>query len=157
MIASDNPGPTPVRIDRRRLALSFLATLFCMALLLFLAAGTLTWPRGWLFILVFFLMMVLMALYLWRVNPDIFVARSRIHEGTKRWDRILLALLFPMIAAILPVAALDDARFHWSPVPSWVCGLGYVVLLIGMGITAWAQAVNRFFEPGVRIQTDRGH
>ena len=26
-----------------------------------------------------------------------------------------------------------------------------------MGITAWAQAVNKFFEPSVRIQTERGH
>src|SRR3954447_22585624 len=26
-----------------------------------------------------------------------------------------------------------------------------------MGITARSQAGNRFFEPGVRIQTDRGH
>ncbi len=157
MTTSDDPGPTPVRTYRRRLALSFLATLFCMALLLFLPAGTWTWPRGWLFILVFFVTMVLMVLYLGRVNPDIFVARSRIHEGTKRWDRILLAFLFPMIAAILPVAALDAGRSHWFPVPWWVCGLGYILLLIGMGITAWAQAVNRFFEPGVRIQMDRGH
>ena len=30
------------------------------------------------------------------------------------------------------------------------------MLLAGIGITAWAQAVNKFFEPGVRIQTDRG-
>ncbi len=157
MIASDDPGPTPVRIDRRRLALSFLATLFCMVLLLFLPAGTVTWARGWLFVLVFLLTMALMALYLGRVNPEIFTARSRIHEGTKRWDRILLALLFPTMAAILPVAALDDGRFRWFPVPWWVCVLGYVLLLAGMGITAWAQAVNRFFEPGVRIQTDRGH
>jgi protein-S-isoprenylcysteine O-methyltransferase Ste14 len=28
---------------------------------------------------------------------------------------------------------------------------------MGMAITIWAQAVNRFFEPGVRIQTERGH
>jgi protein-S-isoprenylcysteine O-methyltransferase Ste14 len=26
-----------------------------------------------------------------------------------------------------------------------------------LGISAWAEAVNRFFEPGVRIQADRGH
>jgi protein-S-isoprenylcysteine O-methyltransferase Ste14 len=26
-----------------------------------------------------------------------------------------------------------------------------------MIVTAWAQTVNRFFEPGVRIQADRGH
>ena len=59
--------------------------------------------------------------------------------------------------SIFPVAALDDGRFHGFPVPWCVRVLGYVLLVAGIGGTAWAQAVNRFFEPGVRIQADRGH
>jgi protein-S-isoprenylcysteine O-methyltransferase Ste14 len=39
----------------------------------------------------------------------------------------------------------------------WVVGLGYFLLTTGVAITAWAQAVNRFFEPSVRIQTEHGH
>jgi protein-S-isoprenylcysteine O-methyltransferase Ste14 len=31
------------------------------------------------------------------------------------------------------------------------------LLIPGIGIVTWAQVVNRFFEPSVRIQTDRGH
>jgi protein-S-isoprenylcysteine O-methyltransferase Ste14 len=59
--------------------------------------------------------------------------------------------------AIIPVAALDDGRFGWSRVPWWVVVTGYLLLLAGMTITAWAQGVNRFFEPSVRIQAERGH
>ena len=59
--------------------------------------------------------------------------------------------------AIFPVAALDDGRFHWLPVPWWVCGMGYALFLGSMGIVTWAEAVNKFFEPTVRIQTERGH
>jgi protein-S-isoprenylcysteine O-methyltransferase Ste14 len=157
MTSGANPGQGPDWIDRRRLTLHLVAFPFVLALFLFLPAGTWAWPRGWLFVLVFLLAMALSALYLWRVNPEIFAARRRIHEGTKRWDRILLAVLFPAMAAIFPVAALDDGRFHWSAVPGWACGLGYVLLMAGFGITAWAQAVNKFFEPGVRIQAERGH
>jgi protein-S-isoprenylcysteine O-methyltransferase Ste14 len=65
--------------------------------------------------------------------------------------RILLAVVY----AIIPVAALDDGRFHCLPVPWWICGLGYVMFLVGMGIVTWAEAVNKFFEVTVRIQTDR--
>jgi protein-S-isoprenylcysteine O-methyltransferase Ste14 len=36
-------------------------------------------------------------------------------------------------------------------------GLGYILFLVGMGILTWAEAVNKFFEVAVRIQTDRGH
>jgi protein-S-isoprenylcysteine O-methyltransferase Ste14 len=87
----------------------------------------------------------------------VLVARSRFHKGTKHWDIILLCFLFPALLAILPVAALDDGRFHWSAAPWWVCGLGYVLLLAGVGIVTWAESVNKFFEPTVRIQTERGH
>ena len=137
MTSGDDHGREPERLDRRRVALYLLATPLVLALVLFLPAGTWAWPRGWLFVLVFLLAMGLSALYLWRVNPEIFAARRRIHEGTKRWDRILLAFLFPAMAAIVVVAALDDGRFHWSAVPGWACGLGYALLLAGMGITAW--------------------
>jgi protein-S-isoprenylcysteine O-methyltransferase Ste14 len=157
MTSVGDHGQESQRMDRRQVAWYLLATPFLLALFLFLPAGTLAWVRGWGFILVSLLAGTLAALYLWRVNPEIFVARSRIHEGTKRWDRILLGFLIPAMVGIFPAAALDDGRFHWSAVPRWVCGLGYVLLLVGIGITAWAQAVNRFFEPSVRIQTERGH
>ena len=35
--------------------------------------------------------------------------------------------------------------------------LGYALLIAGMAGMTWAESVNRFFEPTVRIQTDRGH
>ena len=35
--------------------------------------------------------------------------------------------------------------------------LGYLVQLAGWIGVGWAETVNRFFEPGVRIQTERGH
>jgi protein-S-isoprenylcysteine O-methyltransferase Ste14 len=38
-----------------------------------------------------------------------------------------------------------------------VCVVGYVPFLAGLGLVTWAEAVNKFFEPTVRIQTDRGH
>jgi protein-S-isoprenylcysteine O-methyltransferase Ste14 len=141
-----------------RLAAAYLlVSLLVFALLLFVPAGTLAWWRGWQFLLVFFVVMTAAALWLWRVNPEIYAARRRVHRGTKRWDVVLLCFLLPMMAAILPVAALDDARFHWLPLPSWVIAVGYALLLAGIWVTVWAQAVNKFFEPGVRIQVDRGH
>jgi hypothetical protein len=86
-----------------------------LALLLFVSAGSIAWTRGWLFILVFVAVLGAAVLYLWRINPENFGARSRIiREGTKRWDRILLGFLFPAIRAIFLVAALDDGRFHPS-------------------------------------------
>jgi protein-S-isoprenylcysteine O-methyltransferase Ste14 len=143
-------------INRGRLVGFLLALPLYFVLFMFLPAGTWTWTKGWVFLGVSLGTLAVVALYLWRVNPDVVIARTGFHKGTKRWDTILLSLFFPSVYAIVPVAALDE-RFQWFAVPWWVCGLGYVLFLVGMGLVTWAEAVNKFFEVTVRIQTDRGH
>ena len=96
-------------------------------------------------------------MYLRRVNPEVIAARINRHKGTKRCDRILLAIVLLTVMAIPIVAALDDRRFHWFHLPWWGCVLGYALLITGIVGLTWAESVNRFFEPTVRIQTDRGH
>jgi protein-S-isoprenylcysteine O-methyltransferase Ste14 len=157
MTADDNPARKPERLNGRRLVGFLLALPAYFVLFMFLPAGTWAWEKGWLFIGVFLVTLAIVAFYLWRVNPGVIVARTGLHEGTKRWDQILVWFLLPVLYAIIPVAALDDGRFHWLPLPWWVCGIGYVLFLAGMGVVTWAQAVNRFFEVTVRIQADRGH
>jgi protein-S-isoprenylcysteine O-methyltransferase Ste14 len=157
MAIEHDRGRQAESVDRRRLLLSVGWSLLALALCLFLPAGTLTWSRGWLFLGVLVASSVVVTLYLRRVNPEVIAARVNRHEGTKRWDWILLGLFFPTLVAILVVAALDDGRFHWSREPWWACVLGYALLLAGMAGLTWAEAVNRFFEPTVRIQSERGH
>ena len=147
----------PKGIDRRRLVLRLACVPVFIALLMFLPAGTWAWPKGWMFVGVLLGVISAVFLVLHRVNPEVIVARSSFHKGTKGWDKILLSFYFPSMAAVLFVAALDDGRFHWFPVQWWVCIVGYALLLAGIGIVTWAEAVNKFFEVTVRIQTDRGH
>lgn len=140
----------------RGTAIAYAAGLpLALLLLLFLPAGSIGWRPGWVFVAVLVLGFGASALVLARVNPVIYRARSRFQPGTKGWDKALLAVILPAMVAILPVAALDAGRFHWSAVPAWLLVLGYAALLAGIAVTAWAQAVNPFFEPGVRIQSER--
>jgi hypothetical protein len=44
------------------------------------------------------------------------------------WDKILLCFFGPSIMAIFPVAALDDGRCHWLPLPHWACAVGFAVV-----------------------------
>src|SRR5579883_369942 len=144
------------RMDRGRLIRVLLAVPVYFALFMFLPAGTWEWLKGWVFILVFVSSMAIVSVYLWRVNPEVVVARATSHEGTKRWDKILVSLLLLAVYAIVPVAALDDERFHWLPLPWWVCVIGYGLFFSGMVLVTWAESVNKFFEVTVRLQTDRG-
>ena len=124
--------PVVSRGDLMQAFVSLAVTLLLMGAVLFLSAGTLQWAHGlWLMAAFLFLTLVAMA-WLWRVNPEIFFARRRLTgQGTKSWDLVLVFILLGCFLATLIVAGLDDGRFHW--------------------------AVNRHFEPSVRIQSDRDH
>jgi protein-S-isoprenylcysteine O-methyltransferase Ste14 len=150
-------APRPEPIDRRRLIIGIGVTLVVYLLCLFVPAGNLAWLRGWLFFVVFFAAGIGISFYLARVNPDVVAGRVNRHKGTKPWDRLIVGSLIPTIVATVIVAALDDGRFHWSSMPWWVCGIGYALLIVGLVGVTWAESVNKFFEPTVRIQTDRGH
>ena len=108
----------------RQSLISLVATLVIMGLLLFGTAGTLNWPLGWWFGAIFLACTLLAVVVIWRVNPEIFVARSRIQPGTKAWDYFFIALIIGGFMAVLPVAGLDF-RFGWSSMPGWVIGLGF--------------------------------
>jgi protein-S-isoprenylcysteine O-methyltransferase Ste14 len=123
--------------------------------LVFLPAGSIGWRPGWVFVVVLALAFGASAVILARVHPVIYRARSRFQPGTKSWDKALLAVMLPAMVAILPIAALDAGRFHWSRLPAWAVVFGYAAMLSGIALTGWAQAVNPFFEPGVRIQSER--
>lgn len=140
----------------RRTAISYAIGLpLALLVLIFLPAGTIAWRPGWIFLGVFIVGFGASALVLARVNPVIYRARSRIQPGTKSWDKALLAMILPAMTAVLPVAAFDAGRFQWSVVPGWLVLAGYFAVLAGIAVTCWAQAVNPFFEPGVRIQAER--
>ena len=150
--------PEATSIDRAAIVRSLgslVVTLIIMGALLFGPAGTLNWPLGWWFGAAFLFCILLSIVLIWRLNSEIFAARSRIQPGTKAWDYFFIALILGGFLAVLPVAALDF-RFGWSSVPAWAVVLGYILFALAFADQIWALAVNRHFEPGVRIQEDRG-
>jgi protein-S-isoprenylcysteine O-methyltransferase Ste14 len=140
-----------------RAVLLFVVFFTILGVALFLPAGDIRWQDGWLFIGVFSALTTVALFYLWYANPEIFVARRGFHPGTKRWDQVVVSLLFASFLAIFPTAGFDVGRFHWSKVPLGVMVLGYILFCVGYFISIWVYRVNKFAEPGVRIQTERGH
>lgn len=147
-------SPTNARAVAQSLV-ALVITLVVMAVLAFVPAGTFDWPLGWRFMGAFVVATLVAVLILWRLNPEIFAARSRVQPGTKAGDYIFLALILGGFFFMLPVAGLDF-RFGWSQMPGWVVVLGYILFVVAYAGQVWPQSVNRHFEPGVRIQSDRG-
>jgi len=145
----------PMPMSRAKAVAYGIGSPLILVALVFLPVGRIDWTPGWIFIAVLVAAFGVSALLLARVNPMIYRARSRFQPGTKTWDLVLLTVLFPAILSEIPLASLDAGRMRWSDVPLFVVLIGYVLLVGGIAVTAWAQAVNPFFEPGVRIQTER--
>ncbi len=127
-----------------------------LLVLVFLPAGRLDWLPGWIFIAFLAVSYAIAILIMLRVNPAIFRARNRFQAGTKRWDIILVSLMCLGMVSEIPLATLDAGRMAWSVMPISIIVLGYILLGAGIAVGTWAQAVNRFFEPGVRLQRERG-
>lgn len=157
MTQTDKPHPKITALAELQGYLSIAIALAIMLVALFWPAGTIDWRRGWLFFSLFVILTVFAMGWIKRENPELIAVRQKFQKGTKGWDLILAPLLILLFAAILPVAALDDARFRWAPTPDWVTLIGYALFTGGYLGTAWAQSVNRHFEAGVRVQTDRDH
>jgi protein-S-isoprenylcysteine O-methyltransferase Ste14 len=145
----------PKPMSRTRAILYAIGSPLTLVALVFLPVGRIDWIPGWIFIAVLVALFSLSALLLARMNPIIYRARSRFQPGTKKWDLILLAVLLPAMIVEIPLATLDAGRMGWSDVPLWFVLIGYVLLVGGIAVTTWAQVVNPFFEPGVRIQKER--
>jgi protein-S-isoprenylcysteine O-methyltransferase Ste14 len=141
-------------VGRGLIRLAVTTAILC--LMLFVPAGTINWPRGWAFLVAFIILIVVSLLMLWRLNPEIFAARSRVQPGTKARDHVFLFFIFAGFMTLVPIAALDF-RFGWAQTPDWVVVLGHLFFILAFAGQIWSQAVNRHFEPGVRIQQDRGH
>ncbi len=124
---------------------------------LFAAAGTWRWGRGWLYLGIGFALLAAVAVYILPRNPEIIAERGKLHKGTARFDKVFLALYTATLAATLVVGGLDAVRFGWAPLgPAWILP-GALLFTLGMALAAGAMAVNRHLETTVRIQQERGH
>ncbi len=162
-LTSSNPSkPSPHPNDRvsPRDWIRFGLLLLLYPLVLFLAAGTLDWVMGWVFVIVMFATTLVSRYLAWRKNPDLLSERARSLEmqGAKAWDKKivpLIGIVGPM--ALLVVAGLNY-RFGWLPeIPLSVQWFGVLVSVVGSIIGSWAMLENKFFSGVVRIQTDRDH
>ncbi len=130
--------------------------LFC-TLPLFLAAGTIAWPAGWIFLILFFTFTTALTFWLLRHNPGLLRERMTMFKpDQKAWDKVWFALTEVVFIIWLILMPLDAVRFHWSQMPVWLQVAGTIVLLCSFPLFFATFRENSYLSPMVRIQQDRG-
>jgi protein-S-isoprenylcysteine O-methyltransferase Ste14 len=128
------------------------------ALLLFLSAGTLAWPQGWAFLLLFTACSLATDVWLLRRDPALLAARMRspLATGQKRRDRAIMAGILAAFVGWFVFMALDARRFGWSQAPGWAQALG--AGLVAAAFWGWFRVLraNSFAATTIQLQRDRG-
>jgi protein-S-isoprenylcysteine O-methyltransferase Ste14 len=133
------------------------AIFLAFALVLFLPAGTLAWPAGWAFLVLFFGFYVGLTSWLFLYNPSLVQERTKLASSDQQgWDKILFPIMLAYPFAWIIFMSLDAVRFHWSPLPIWLQWVGAVLLLVSFYMLFLTFRENSFLSPVVRLQKDRG-
>jgi protein-S-isoprenylcysteine O-methyltransferase Ste14 len=135
-----------------RVAVQTLAFFIGLAALLFVAAGTLDFTDGWVFLGVLAVVTVVIEVYLAKHDPDLLERRLAVAERgepdpVQRRFQKLAALLF---VAMLVVAGLDH-RFGWSDVPMPWLVVGYALFVAGYAIVFVVFRANTYTSAVVEV------
>jgi protein-S-isoprenylcysteine O-methyltransferase Ste14 len=102
---------------------------------LFLAAGTITWLAGWIFVVLFFTFTATLTLWLLRHNPGLLKERMTMFSPDQKvWDKVGFMLMDVIFLAIA----------------------GAIVLIGSFPLFIATFRENSYLSPMVRIQKDRG-
>ena len=138
--------------------LEVVAELAVFAALVFVSAGTLLWPAGWVFLAIFFGFALAIVLWLAREDPELLAERmsSPLQRGQPLWDKVFVAAVMVFFVAWLIVMPLDAVRFGWSEVPDWLQILGALGLMLSLYFMFLTFRENAYLALVAKLQEERG-
>ena len=130
--------------------LKFTAGVFLVAVLLFLPAGTVDYPGGWLLMGILFIPMFLAGLVMMAVNPGLL--RSRLNAKEKEREQDLVVKLSGLMFLVGFILAGLDFRFGWSSLPFAVNCVGAVLFLLAYVLYAEVLRENTWLSRTIEVQ-----
>ena len=146
-------------VNLKMLTAQLIGMFVLIALVLFLAAGTVLWLPGWTFLVLFFGFTLALSRWLLRHNPGLLTERMTGigKPGQKIWDKVFYVGANLIFLAWLVLMPLDAVRFHWSQMPLFLQVVGALLLLCSFYLFFLTFRENAYLSPAVRIQTEREH
>lgn len=130
--------------------IKFTCGLLLVGLLLFLPAGTMAYPYGWLLIGLLFVPMLIAGFVMLAKTPDFLKKRldAKEKQGTQKGVLAFSGLIF--LAGFI-VAGLDF-RFGWSNMPIWVVIAASVMFLLAYALYAEVMRENAYLSRTVKVE-----
>lgn len=125
--------------------------------LIFVAAGTLDWPRLWFILGVYTAATSALMLWLKKRDPGLLKERMSVKKDVKGWDKTIIRIYTVLLMIMYIVLPLDAVRFGWSRVPAALSWPAFAGIFLSWAVVFWAFRENAYLSAFVRVQTDRGH
>ena len=133
--------------------IKFILGAILVGLLLFIPAGTFSFPNGWLFMGFLFIPMFIVGIVLMVRDPELLEKRldARESEGEQKKVVVLSGMMF--LAAFI-IAGLNF-RFSWIVMPSWSILLGAVIFLGAYLMYGEVLRENSYLSRTIEVQEDQ--
>ena len=128
----------------------FTAGVILLALLLFLPAGTVHYPGGWLLMGILFIPMFLAGLVMMAKDPNLL--RSRLNAKEKEREQDLVIKLSGLMFLVGFILAGLDHRFGWSKLPMAVNYVGAGLFLTAYVLYAEVLRENTWLSRTIEVQ-----
>jgi protein-S-isoprenylcysteine O-methyltransferase Ste14 len=126
------------------------------AAMLLIPAGTLEWPRAWIFLAV---VAVAATVSILAIPEDLLNERYKpgIQKSQPLADKLILVAFISSFVATIVLIPLDVFRFHlMDPPPMALSVLGLIMFATGWWLISMAMIENAFAAPVVKLQKERG-
>jgi protein-S-isoprenylcysteine O-methyltransferase Ste14 len=129
-----------------------------MGAIIFVAAGTIDYTGGWLYLGEMIAASAVFGLHMMRVDPGLLKERLKppMQKDQPLADKLILIPILLLIFGGMAFMAADAARWHWSTMPLTTQWAGCALLLAALLFMYWTMRTNSFAAPVVKIQKERG-
>lgn len=131
----------------------FLLGVVLVGVLIFLSAGTLAYPGGWLLMGILFVPMFCAGIVMLIRNPELL--RKRLQAKEKQETQSLVVKLSGLMFVVGFVVAGLDFRFRWLPLPNWVMWLGAALFLLAYVLYAEVLRENVWLSRTIEVQDNQ--
>lgn len=132
---------------------SFLIAVVMTVLLLFLSAGTVYYWQAWVFIALFSIPMMLIALYLFKCSPELL--KRRLDTKEKRPVQNILAKMFYISIGLFFIISGLDKRCGWSSVSFTIIIISDILFLSGYLFLFLVFKENKYLAHTIVIEKDQ--
>ncbi len=133
--------------------IKFISGIILMGLLLFVPAGTIHYPNGWILMAILFIPMFIAGIIMMIYNPELL--KKRLNAKEEQNDQKTVIALSGIMFLVAFITAGFNYRFNWMHFPKWVVYLGIVLFLASYAMFGEVLRENTYLSRTVEVQENQ--